>query len=238
MIADATIVEHAGKLWLYYCGTQAQFGLATFEGNWDDLAQRLLHDPPMAKWDTDSFFGSVVDKQFKLADDDSSTNPVLINSLTLSDQDGYIFEFTAQKYAGPSFQIMPVVRYRDQTTFAQFWLYDNGTTWYREFRNPAIPPGWRWPMGTINVGANNICDQQWHDWKIVVKGADNTLYIDGQLIGSCKSIPDLVNRDDLKVGLSTFDTFAAFDNVRVRKYSEIEVNSTVSATETVLTDGS
>ena len=85
---------------------------------------------------------------------------------------------------------MPVVRYRDQTTFAQFWLYDNATTWYREFRSPAVPPGWQWPMGTLNVGANNICDDKWHDWKIVVKGADNTLYIDGKLIGSCKSIPE------------------------------------------------
>lgn len=231
MIADASIVEHAGKLWLYYCGTQSQFGLATFDGDWEDMAHRLLHDPPMSKWDTDSFFGSVVDKEFRLSEDHSSTKPVIINSVNLSDRDGYIFEFKAQKYAGPSYQIMPVVRYRDHTAFSQFWVYDHGTTWYREFRSPSVSPSWQWPMGTINVGANNICDDKWHHWKIVVKGADNTLFIDGKLIGSCKSIPELVHRDDLKVGLSTFDTFAAFDDVRVRKYSEVEVRTTVSATE-------
>jgi hypothetical protein len=231
MVADATIVEHAGKLWLYYCGTQAQFGLATFDGDWEDLADRILHDPPMAKWDTNSFFGAVVDKQFKMSDDASSTKPVIVSSINLSDQDGYIFEFKARRYAGPSCQIMPVVRYRDHTSFSQFWLYDNETTWHRDFRSPAVSPGWQWPLGTINVGANNICDNAWHDWKIVVKGAENILYLDGKYIGRCKSIPQLVGRNDLKVGLSTFDTFAAFDNVRVRKYAEPEISCTVSITE-------
>ncbi|MBI2841993.1 MAG: DUF2341 domain-containing protein [Armatimonadetes bacterium] len=227
-IADTAIVEHNGKLWLYYCGTQSQFGLATFDGTWNDLADRMLNNPPLAKWDTGSFFGSVEGKQLKMSDDESNYDPLIVDSVSLSDAEGYIFEFKARKYAGPSYQIMPVVRHIDRTTFARFWLYDNTTTWYHEFRNPAIPPGWQWPLGATNVGANNICDDKWHNWKIVVKGDKNTLYLDGKLIGSCTSIPELVNRTDLKVGLSTFDTFAAFDDVRVRKYVEVEPVCTIS----------
>ena len=229
-IADAHLVEHGGKIWMYYCGTQSQFGVATFDGTWEELAERTLHNPPLSKWRTESMFGAVDGKELRMSDDASKIRPLVVNAATFSDAEGYIFEFRARSCGGASYQMMPVVRYVNDNFLGRFQLHNNETTWYQEVRE-------RWKngqvasIGTINTGPNDICDHKWHNWRIVVKNEKNTLYIDDRLIGSCESMPQLVNRTDLKVGFSTFDTFAAFDNVRVRKYSEPEIICKVSISE-------
>jgi len=209
LISDPELVEHNGKVLLYYQGAQCPLGVAVFDGTFEQLAERLLSSPPLSKW-AESPWGCIENKELKISDNASDKEPLLANVTGLSDAEGYIYEFRACRYAGASYQIKPVVRYVDEGNYARFWILNNETTWYQECRDGRFG-------GTANIGANNICDAQWHDWKIVVCGATNELYLDGRYVGQYQSSLTLVNQSELKVGLAVFDTYASFDDVRVRR---------------------
>jgi hypothetical protein len=103
-----------------------------------------------------------------------------------------------------------VTRYLDNDNFARFRLEDNNTTYYEE-RTRGV---WSKPAA---IGANGICDEGWHTWKIVVRGADNHLFLDGKHVGHHPSSQALVNRTSLGIGVSVRDTFVSFDDVRVAR---------------------
>ena len=73
-----------------------------------------------------------------------------------------------------------------------------------------------------NIGSNRTCDDKWHDWKIEVDGEKNRLYIDGRMVGECRTSPALM-RDLSKlpahVGFSVFDTYASIAYVRVSRFA-------------------
>ena len=120
--------------------------------------------------------------------------------------------------------IAAVMRYLDNDNFARFRTEDDETTYYEE----RVDGVWATP---VNVGANHACDVDWHRWKVVVDGADNQLYIDGRHVGAQRSSPTLANREDLRIGFSVRDTFASFDDVRVRKYGFPEPRAQIGPEE-------
>ena len=80
------------------------------------------------------------------------------------------------------------MRYVDNNNFARFRLEDNDTTCYEE------RIGGVWSKPAV-IGANGICDEGWHTWRIVVRGADNQLFLDGKPIGHHPSSQALVQSD-------------------------------------------
>jgi len=211
-LTDADLLEHDGKVLLYYQGAQNPFGLAVFDGTYEQLARRLMN-PPLSKW-ANSPYGCVENNELKLSENETDRHPLAVKDLALSDVEGYTLEFRARGYAGASCQIKPAMRYRDENNFARFWIVNNRTTWYQE----CLEGGQL--GGTADLGPNNICDDQWHDWKIIVRNRMNQLYLDGKFIGQWKSSPGLVGRRDLTIGLSVFDTYASFKFVKVYKNHE------------------
>ncbi len=208
LISDPDAVEHEGKVFLYYQGAQNPIGVAVFDGTFEQLAERLLRDPPLSKWE-ELPYGCVENRELKISDNETDKLPLVEKIAEFSDIEGYVLEFRARCYAGASYQIKPVMRYIDGETYARFWVMNNGTTWYQECRDGHLG-------GTTNIGANNICDDNWHDWRIVVHGDLNTLYVDGRRVGRWASDPVFVNCRDLRIGFGVFDTYAAFDYVKVR----------------------
>jgi hypothetical protein len=103
------------------------------------------------------------------------------------------------------------MRYVDDNNFARFRTEDDETTLYEE----RVGGVWTPPA---NVGASHACDTEWHLWEVVVDGEDNRLYIDGRQVGAHKSSSALANQEGLRIGFSVRDTFASFDDVRVRRY--------------------
>ena len=219
-LTDAELVEHDGRVYMFYQGAQTPFGLAVFEGTFEQLAGRLM-TPPLSQW-ADSPNGSVEGGQLKLSEDETDVKPVVENAAAFSDREGHVFEFRAQCYAGASYQIKPVVRYVDERNFARFWIMDNETTFYQECTEGTF-------RGAANIGANKVCDRDWHAWRIVVRGATTALTIDGRFIGQWDSRPALTDRDDLTVGFSVFDAYAAFADIRVRRYDEREPAAVLSS---------
>lgn len=217
-LTDLTLCEAKGKIFMCYQACQTPFGMATSDGNLVELVSRLAH-PPLSKW-AESSYGMVEDKKLKISDPETQAEPLYENVVEFSDQEEYIIEYRAQCYAGLSHRAQVLMRFIDKANFAYFWIKDNNTTYYQE------------RIGGIyskaeNIGANNICDAHWHSWKIVVAGNDNKLFIDGRYIGEHKSSSTFVNRSDLKVGVSAFNTYASFDNIRVRKYGDPELAAKV-----------
>ena len=229
-LADAELVEHDGKVIMYYGGAQSPLGVATFDGTFEQLAARLEH-PPLSKW-AQSHYGCVENKELKISDTRTDTEPIYQRAVQFSDRGKYTLEFRARCYAGyrqestpagsegwssptkchpaSTRRIAAVMRYLDNDNFARFRIEDDETTYYEE----RVGGVWAKPA---NIGPNHACDDGWHRWKIVVDGQDNYLHIDDKPVGAHKSGPGLVNRNDLKTGFSVRDTFAAFDDVRVRK---------------------
>lgn len=207
-LTDADILEYNGKVLLYYQGAQNPLGVAVFDGTYEQLARRLMN-PPLAKWEN-SPYGCVENNELKISENETDRRPLVVKDLALNDRDGYTLEFRARSYAGASCQIKPVMRYINEKNFARFWIVNNRTTWYQECLNGQLG-------GTADLGPNLVCDDQWHDWKIIINGNSNRLYIDGRYIGQYNSTSTFMNRSDLKIGFSVFDTYASFDDVRVRR---------------------
>ena len=245
-LADAELMEHDGKVFLYYSGAQCPLGVAVFDGTFKQLAARLEH-PPLSKW-AESAYGCVENKELKISDTETDSEPIYQRAAGFSDRDKYVLEFRACCYAGyrqeqtqtksegwssrtkcypaSTRRIAAVMRYVDNGNFARFRIEDGKTTYYEQ----RVGGVWAKPA---NIGANNACDADWHRWKIVVAGEDNYLYIDGKHVGAHKSSSALVNRNDLKIGFSVRDTFASFDDVRVRKYSAAEPKTEIGLEEKV-----
>lgn len=234
-LTDADLCEHNGKVFMYYQGAQDPFGIAIFNGTLSQLATRLAH-PPLLKW-TESPYGCVENKELKISDSETGINPFHEKVTEFNDQTGYVIEYRARCYAGyrqeqssqekegwssqtkcyadSSHQVQVVMRYIDKNSFACFWMRDDNTTYYQECIGGVFGDA-------INIGANNICDADWHSWKVVVNGDNNQLYINGKYIGAHKSSSTFLNRADSKIGFSVYNTYASFDDVRVRKYCSHE----------------
>ena len=67
------------------------------------------------------------------------------------------------------------------------------------------------------IGSNGICDEGWHAWRIVVRGADNQPLSRWKTDRAPSKQPGLAGRTDLGIGVSVRDTFVSFDDVRVAK---------------------
>jgi len=128
-------------------------------------------------------------------------------------------------HAASVYRAQPVMRYVDRATFARFRMKDNDTSYYEEYHNGV----WTEP---VNVGPNHACDTDWHQWRIVVDGEDNHLYIDARYVGVHKSSPAFVGRNDLRIGFSVYGTFAAFDDVRVTRRGLYEPKLEIGPQET------
>jgi len=230
-LSDAELLEHGGKVWMYYQGAQCPLGVAVFEGTLAQLAARLDH-PPLSKF-SPSHYGCVEDHELKLSDNPSDAEPLHTRTARFADQEGYVVECRVRCYAGyqelparveppdgwatptrsvgaKSFRPAVLMRYADNNNFARFRLEDNNTTYYEE----RIGGVWSKPAA---IGANGICDEGWHTWKIVVRGADNHLFLDGKHVGHHPSSQALVHRADLGIGVSVRNTFVSFDDVHVAK---------------------
>jgi len=218
-------------VWMYYQGAQCPLGVAVFEGTLAQLAARLDH-PPLSKF-SPSHYGCVEDHELKLSDNPSDAEPLHTRTARFADQEGYVVECRVRCYAGyqelparveppdgwatptrsvgaKSFRPAVLMRYADNNNFARFRLEDNNTTYYEE----RIGGVWSKPAA---IGANGICDEGWHTWKIVVRGADNHLFLDGKHVGHHPSSQALVHRADLGIGVSVRNTFVSFDDVHVAK---------------------
>jgi hypothetical protein len=240
-LTDADLMEHDGKVWLYYSGAQSPLGVAWFDGTMAQLADRLKNnDVPLKQW-AGSEYGMVENNQLKISDNGTMDHP-FHESAKFSDQQGYTVRCKTQSYfsytsrpAPPDWHGSPiqcisydhpqtavVMRYRDDANMARFRLVDNQTTYYEE----RIGGVW---STTVNIGANNACDDLWHQWQIDVNGDMNRLYIDGLLIGSHASGAALCNLTNLQVGFSTQDAFVAFDDVRVTGIGLANLGITIGA---------
>jgi predicted GH43/DUF377 family glycosyl hydrolase len=230
-LSDAELLEHRGKVLMYYQGAQCPLGVATFDGTLAQLATRLDR-PLLSRW-APSHHGSLEDRQLKLSDNASDAEPLHPHTARFADQEGYVVECRVRCYAG--FQETParreppegwatptrcvgaksnraavVMRYVDNNNFARFRLEDNCTTYYEE----RIGGVWSRPA---SIGDNGICDEGWHTWRIVVRGADNQLFLDGRYVGHHPSSQALLHRTDLGIGVSARNTFASFDDIRVAR---------------------
>jgi hypothetical protein len=230
-LSDAELLGHGGKVLMYYQGAQCPLGVAVFDGTMAQLAARLDH-PPLAKWAA-SPYGCVEDRELKLSDNASDAEPLHLRTARFDDREGYCIQCRIRCYAGyrelpakmeppdgwatptrcaaaKAYRSAVVMRYLDNNNFARFRLEDSNTTLYEE----RLGGAWSKP---VRIGANGVCDENWHTWKIVVRGRDNELLLDGKPIGRQTSSPTLLNRADLGVGVSVRDTFASFDDLRVAR---------------------
>jgi predicted GH43/DUF377 family glycosyl hydrolase len=228
-LADADLVEHRGQVFMYYGGAQSPFGVTVFDGTMADLAARLRQ--PLSKW-SPSHYGCVEGRQLKVSDNETDAEPLRPLTPKLSDREEYVFEYCVRCEAGyhqnpaatqpegwstptrcvptASHRATAVIRYGDAKNFARLWAKDNDTTYYEE----CLDGVWQAP---VKLGANRVCDDRWHRWRIEVVGPENRLSIDGRRIGTCRASASLCNRSDLGVGLSTYDTFVAWEDVRVQR---------------------
>jgi len=127
--------------------------------------------------------------------------------------DRYVLESRIQCYAGPMHRVSVVMRYADENSFARLWLLDAEHTYYQEFSKGlfSLP---------LNIGANNSCDGEWHDWKVEVDGEMNRLFIDGRLVGEARTSSALIQATSavpVHIGFSSLDTWVSIDYVRVRQ---------------------
>ena len=208
-LTDATLCEAEGKVFLMYQGAQTPFGIATFDGTFADLAERLEH-PPLARWD-ESPYGMVEGGTLKLADNGSDRRPLVAEVPGV--QDRYVLEARIQCYAGPMHRVSVVMRYADGGSLARFWLLDDDHTYYQEFSKGlfSLP---------LEVGPNYACDADWHDWRVEVDGEMNRLFIDGRPVGEARTSSALMTAlaaTPVHVGFCSFDTWVSVDHVRVEQ---------------------
>jgi hypothetical protein len=209
-LTDVHMCEAKGKVFMIYIGAQKPMGIVTFDGTFTQLGARL-EKPPLRKW-AEVPYKSVENKELKMSDDASNADPFYENSARFSDAAGYVLEFRARCYRGAylGHRVQVLARFIDKDNFARFWIYDNATTYYQERVGGQLERG-------INIGENRICDEKWHTWTVGVDGRENRLYIDGRYVGKAESSSAFTGRSDLLIGFSVYGTYAAFDDVRVRK---------------------
>lgn len=74
-VTDAELLEHDGRVWMYYQGAQCPLGVAWFNGTFAQLAGRLKSDPPLRQW-AFSHYGCVEDNELKLSDNQTGNHPL------------------------------------------------------------------------------------------------------------------------------------------------------------------
>lgn len=208
-LTDATLCEANGKVFMIYQGAQTPLGVATFEGAFADLANRL-QQPPLSQW-KESPYGMVEGGTLKIADNGTDRAPLVAEIPDV--QDHYLLESRIQCYAGATHRISVVIRYGDAKTFARFWLHDAEHTFYQECINGLF-------SSPINVGSNHACDSAWHDWEVEIAGSANRLSIDGRLVGECRTSNALIKKFSSlprHAGFSVLDTYASIAYVRVQR---------------------
>ena len=97
-LSDAELLEHGGKVLMYYQGAQCPLGVAIFDGTLAQLAARLDR-PPLSKW-APSHYGCVEDNQLKLSDNASDAEPLHPRTAGFADREGYVVECRVRCYAG------------------------------------------------------------------------------------------------------------------------------------------
>jgi len=212
-LSDATLCEAEGRVFLIYQGAQTPLGVATFEGTFQQLADRLS-EPPLSRWKA-SPYGMVDEATLKIADNGSDREPLVAQVPGVRDQ--YVVESRIRCYAGPTHRVSMVMRCDGKGSFARFWLHDAEHTYYQECITIDPYPLFSMP---VNIGANHACDAAWHEWVVEVDHERNRLSIDGRKVGECATSRALLHKcaaEPVHVGFSVFDTFAAIDYVRVRR---------------------
>jgi len=207
-LTDATLCEAQGKVCMIYQGAQTPLGVATFNGTLLELAERL-QNPPLSKWE-ESPYGMVDGGTLKIADNGSNLSPLVAEVPGV--QQRYVLKSRIQCYAGVGNRVSVVMRFADKNAFARFWLHDAEYTFYQECLNGLF-------SSPLNIGPNPACDAAWHDWMIEVDGGKNRLFIDGCLVGECRTSRALMKKLDaspVHIGFSALDTYANIDNVRVQ----------------------
>ena len=211
-ITDATMCEVNGRVFLVYQGAQTPLGVATFDGNFTELAERL-QSPPLSRWEP-SGFGMVEGGVLRMSDIDSERNPLVAKVTGVSNS--YILQARIQCYAGPTHRVSVVMRYANTNTFARFWLHDTGQVFYQECLNGlfSLP---------APVGRAPICDDDWHEWEVEVCDRRIQLRIDKRPVGHAMTSEALMRASadhPVHIGFSTHDTWASIDNVVVRTGSQ------------------
>ena len=206
-LTDPTLCEANGQVFMIYQGAQTPLGVATSDGTFAQLADRL-HDPPLSAW-KESPYGMVDGGMLKLADSGSDRAPLVAEIPGVRDR--YVLESRIQCYAGATHRVSVIMRYGDPNTFARFWLHDAGHTFYQECINGLM-------SSPANIGPNHACDAAWHDWTVEVAGNTNLLSIDGREICKIRTSNAIVRKLSalpVHIGFSAHDTYAAVDYVRV-----------------------
>ncbi len=151
-LADAELLEHDGRVIMYYGGAQCPLGVAVFDGTFEQLAARL-EQPPLSQW-APSHYGCVENKELKISDTETDTEPICQRASRSGDRGKYVVEFRARCYAGyrqeqartesegwstgtkcypaSTRRVAVVMRYLDDNNFARFRTEDDETTYYEE----------------------------------------------------------------------------------------------------------
>lgn len=206
-LTDATLCEANGRVFLVYQGAQTPLAVATFDGTFAELADRL-RQPPLSRWEP-SIFGMVDGDVLKLADSDSDRTPLVVKVAGVRDH--YAIRTRIRCYAGPTHRVSVVVCYADANTFARLWLHDSGQLFSQECLNGlfSLPSP---------IGRAPICDDAWHDWEIEVAGRGVRLAIDARPVGAGQISAALLRAlaaRPVHVGFSTHDTWVDIAYVRV-----------------------
>lgn len=206
-LTDASLCEANGRVFLIYQGAQSPLAVATFDGSFAALAERLPN-PPLSRWEP-SMFGMVEGGTLKLADNDSDRTPLVV--MVPGIRDRYALQTRIRCYAGPTHRVSVVMRYANPNTFARVWLHDTGQLFYQECLNGlfSLP---------APIGSAPICNDTWHDWVIEVDVRRVHLVIDGQFVGQAITSEALLRalaQHPVHVGFSTHDTWAEIAYVRV-----------------------
>ena len=209
-LTDSTLCEAHGKVFHIYQGAQTPLGVATFDGTFAELAERLQH-PPLSKW-KESPYGMVDAGTLKISDNDTDRMPLVAMVPGVREQ--YVLECRLQCYDGPTHRLSVVMRYGDAegNPFARFWLHDAEHTFYQECICGQFNPA-------TNIGPNHACDSAWHDWKVEVNGDRNRLCIDGRPVGECRTSAALLrflSASAVHIGFSAHDAYVSLDYVKVR----------------------
>ena len=207
-ITDATLCEADGRVFLMYQGAQTPLGVATFDGTFAELAERLEH-PPLLRWES-SPFGMVDGGILKLADNDSDLHPLVARVDHVGSE--YVLQARIRCYHGPTHRVSVVMRYAGPTAFARIWLHDSGTIYYQECLNGLI-------SNPRPLAAAPIADDAWHEWEVTVRGRELGLAIDRQSIGRTQTSEALMRvlaDHPAHIGFSTHDVWAAIAYVWVK----------------------
>jgi len=206
-ITDATLCEANGRVFFIYQGAQTPLGVATFDGTFAELAERL-QSPPLARWEP-SPFGMVDGDVLKLADNDSDRTPLVVKIPGVRER--YAIQTRIRCYAGPTHRVSVVLCYANVNTFARVWLHDSGQVFYQECLN------WLFSL-PVPIGNAPICDDAWHDWEVEIDGAGVRVAIDARPVGEGRISAALLRvlaQHPVHVGFATHDTWADIAYVRV-----------------------